>query len=214
MALDILRFGLDLGTEANLVGLLAISLETNRYHELMRRKRKNLLALREILNYKPKPGGSKPGKASNKPRGREKGAEQIRLDYFVDEPALGPDAFQRSHRLSIPIYEELKLAIVDWESQNLDQKDRFFEQRRDCCGVLGYSEDQKMMAALFMMSYGIPSSAVEQYYRLSETVADMALAVFCQRIISVWSHRYLRNPTAEDVEKNSKENAERGFPVC
>ena len=83
MALDILRFGLDLGTEANLVRLLAISLETNRYHELMRRKRKNLLALREILNYKPKPGGSKPGKASNKPRGREAGAEQIRLDYFV-----------------------------------------------------------------------------------------------------------------------------------
>ena len=76
-------------------------------------------------------------------------------------------AKHRSHRLSIPIYEELKLAIVDWESQNLDQKDRFFEQRRDCCGVLGYSEDQKMMAALFMMSYGIPSSAVEQYYRLT-----------------------------------------------
>lgn len=73
--------------QANLVGLLAVWLETNRYHEIMG-KTENLLALREILNYKTKPGGSKPGKASNKPSG----AEQIRLDCFVDEPALGPDA--------------------------------------------------------------------------------------------------------------------------
>lgn len=142
-----------------------------------------------LINAKPGRGGSRPGKRPNMDRGHAEGQMRIYHDYFSPSPVLGPTSFQRRHRIPLAIYEEMKAAILTFEHDKYAPKDRFFEQRTDCCGRVGISADQKMLAALRMLASGHSPDDAEPYYRISETVAAKSLAVLCQRLVDVWGSR-------------------------
>lgn len=183
------------------------------FYQRRRRQRRLLLALKIIINSQPSPDDSRPDKRPNKDRDHVEGQVRIFKDYFSSSPVLGPESFQRRHRIPLSVYEEMKAAILDWERDNCDPSERFFEQRADCCGRVGASADQKLLAALRMLASGHSPDDAEAYYGISETVAAKSLMLLCQRLVDVWGAEYLREPTVDDVQNNSNENAQRGFPV-
>ncbi|XP_073363069.1 uncharacterized protein [Aegilops tauschii subsp. strangulata] len=82
----------------------------------------------------------------------------------------------------------------------------------DAFGKLGFSSYQKCTAAIRMLAYGIPGDLVDEYVRMSETTCLMSMYKFCQTVIEVFGQKYLRQPTAADIERLLATNAARGFP--
>ena len=77
--------------------------------------------------------------------------------------------------------------------------------------VLGLSPIQKCTAALRMLAYGICADAVDEYIRIAESTASECLKRFVAAVVEQFGDEYLREPTAEDIERHMKENAKRGF---
>lgn len=170
-----------------------------------------MLLIMEI--ERPRRGGSKPGKRPNIARDFAKAQHQIELDYFVPNPVYPALLFQKRFRLPLEVYRNLKAAILEWEKFNLAPEDRFFEQRSNCAGALGASPDQKLLSALNQLAYGTTPDESDHYFRISKTVARDSLLTFCRRVADILGDDYDRGPTPAEVQRNSDENAARGFPV-
>ncbi len=51
----------------------------------------------------------------------------------------------------------------------------YFQQKSNAAGILGATPEQKISVALRMLAYGTPGDAHDEYFRLSETVANDSL---------------------------------------
>ncbi|XP_021775499.1 uncharacterized protein LOC110739340 [Chenopodium quinoa] len=91
--------------------------------------------------------------------------------------------------------------------------DVYFQQRRDAAGRLGLSPLQKCTAAIRMLAYDMAADAVDEYVRISQSTARVALQRFCARVIDQFGTEYLRNPTTDDLARILHQNELRGFPV-
>ncbi|XP_076893589.1 uncharacterized protein LOC143545624 [Bidens hawaiensis] len=70
-----------------------------------------------------------------------------------------------------------------------------------------------MYSCYRQLAYGISLGAVDEYLEMSEKVARDSLHIFYQGIISIYSQRYLRNPTLYDIQRIHEVYGEKhGFP--
>ena len=92
--------------------------------------------------------------------------------------------------------------------------DSFFHQKQDCCGHLRASSDQKLCAALRILSTGAAADTLVDYFRLSETLLLDTMRRFCKTLIAAFGDEYLRRPTASDISSIQRDFAELGFPGC
>jgi hypothetical protein len=90
--------------------------------------------------------------------------------------------------------------------------DTYFQQREDCTGLLGLSALQKVVAAIRILAYGMPTDAIDEYVQIGESTAREALHHFCSVVIATFGDQYLRSPTPDDVAHLLQENESRGFP--
>ena len=90
--------------------------------------------------------------------------------------------------------------------------DPWFVQKRDALGRLGLSGLQKCTAAVRMLAYGLPADACDEYIRIGETIALVAMRHWVNAIRACFGDTYLRQPTLADLKKQIDINTARGFP--
>eukprot|EP00918_Siedleckia_nematoides_P086144 GHVU01189648.1.p1 GENE.GHVU01189648.1~~GHVU01189648.1.p1 ORF type:complete len:440 (-),score=40.95 GHVU01189648.1:153-1472(-) len=152
-------------------------------------------------------GGSAPGRAPNIDRNRQAGHEQIMRDYFgVDgiAPTYPDSTFRRRFRMRRPLFLRILEGCV--------ATDAYFRQKYDAARVLGLSAEQKVIAALRMLTHGLCADATDEYCRIGESTTLEALSRFCVAVIQRFGEEYLRQPTQQDVEHYMRVNENRGFP--
>ena len=96
--------------------------------------------------------------------------------------------------------------------QAVEQHDNYFEQKRDRVGRLGLSSLQKITAAIFMLSYGVPADFMDQYIRIGESIVIESLRRFVTTVVDVFGEEYLRSPNENDTSRLLAIGQRRGFP--
>jgi hypothetical protein len=76
----------------------------------------------------------------------------------------------------------------------------------------GPSPLQKVTAAIRMLAYGIAEDAVDEYCRISETLAHDCLHAFVEGVISTFGEVYLRAPTPAGIQRILQQNEDLGWP--
>ncbi|XP_021757433.1 uncharacterized protein LOC110722471 [Chenopodium quinoa] len=137
-------------------------------------------------------------------RDREMGHERLYHDYFSDNPVYSSNQFRRRFRMQRPLFCRIMNKVVEG--------DVYFQQRRNAAGKLGLSPMQKCTAAIRMLAYGLAADAVDEYVRISQSTARVALKHFCAGVIDQFGAKYLRNPTTDDLSRILHQNEMRGFP--
>ena len=151
-----------------------------------------------------KHGGSKPGKKPNLNRDFKMGHANILRDYFGENPIYPEEYFRRRFRMSSKLFNKIFNDVV---AATPDLKQRF-----DATKKPGPSPLQKVTAAIRMLAYGIAGDAVDEYCRLSESLAHECLHAFVNGVISVFGKVYLRAPTPADINRIQKYNEQLGWP--
>ena len=123
-------------------------------------------------------GGSLPGKRGNIDRGNKEGAARIHKDYFAPEPTYRDDMFEQRYRLPREVFLRAHYAVL--------AEDIYFVQKRDALGVQGKSPLQKTTAAMRMLGYGASADSLDEYCRLSETVAMESLKKFTRAVEKIF----------------------------
>ncbi|OEL15091.1 hypothetical protein BAE44_0023890 [Dichanthelium oligosanthes] len=137
---------------------------------------------------------------------RDHGTGHVRIiaDYFNDNPVYTYYHFRRRYRMRRSLFLRIMAAVT--------QRDEWFLCRPDATGKMGLSSLQKCIAPLRIMAYGLPADVVDDYVRISESMATEALNMFCAAVVDVFEEQYLRAPTTSDVAALLQVNALRGFP--
>lgn len=155
-------------------------------------------------------GGSRPGKQGNRDIQRPQGARRLDEDYFCrihpGEPIFNAAEFERRFTVTQSIYERIMSQICDHDS--------YFVQRKDCCGVAGATPDQKICAALRILSSGVSADSLVDYFRLSESTLMLTFKLFCTSIRELYEGTYLRRPTLSDLQNVESQYSKLGFPAC
>eukprot|EP00918_Siedleckia_nematoides_P039555 GHVU01086039.1.p1 GENE.GHVU01086039.1~~GHVU01086039.1.p1 ORF type:complete len:436 (+),score=47.89 GHVU01086039.1:157-1464(+) len=161
----------------------------------------------EVLPVRQRIGGSTPGKAPNVDRNRLAGHQRLMADYFGvngTPPTYNAVLFRRRFRMRPELFQRLVNACVEG--------DDYFRQKPDAIGVMGLSPEQKVVAAVRMMTYGVCADAVDEYVRIAETTANESFHRFVHAVVATFQEEYLRSPTPQDVQRHLSLNKERGFP--
>ena len=90
--------------------------------------------------------------------------------------------------------------------------DSYFVERRDACGLIGLSSQQKITCALWMLSFGVCADAMDDYCRTSESTAIECMKRFCVTVRAEFGDFHLRQPTQADFKQQLAINAQRIFP--
>ena len=148
-------------------------------------------------------GGSIPGHIVIN-RDRENAHHRLYNDYFSDNPVYNGTMFCRRYRMSRSLFIRIVDAVKD--------HDRYFQQRWDNTGRPGLSPIQKITVAFRMLAYGVPADATDEYIRIGESTAIESMKRFCRAMVEIFSERYLRRPTANDISILLYVGKKRGFP--
>ncbi|XP_021756926.1 uncharacterized protein LOC110722012 [Chenopodium quinoa] len=137
-------------------------------------------------------------------RDREDGHNRLWNDYFADPPVFPPNLFRRRFHMRKHVF----LRIV----HTLEERHRFFQQRQDATGRFGALALQKCTATLRLLAYGTAADSVDDYLRISASLARDSLQHFVEGDVSYFSDDYLRRPNEEDMAKLLRDGERRGFP--
>lgn len=129
---------------------------------------------------------------------------QLWNDYFAEVPLYSDAMFRRRFRMRRHVFLRIVDALGSWSS--------YFTLRKDCTEKQGLSPLQKCTAAIRMLAYGTAADTLDEYLKVAERTALDCLENFVEGVIEVFGDRYLRRPTAEDIECLLKEGESRGFP--
>ncbi|XP_022031381.1 uncharacterized protein LOC110932346 [Helianthus annuus] len=132
--------------------------------------------------------------------------DRLMKDYFDEAPTFpNPEVFRRRFRMS----KHLFLHIVDDLENNFD----YFKQKADAKGTLGFTGIQKCTSALRVLAYGNTTDINDEYLKMTKKTTRDTLEHFCHGIIDLYSARYLRTPTWDDLQKIYEvHSAEHGLP--
>jgi hypothetical protein len=62
--------------------------------------------------------------------------------------------------------------------------DSYFLQSYDCTRLRGLSALQKVVAAMRILTYGLPADAVDEYVQIAKSTTRESLEHFCRAVIS------------------------------
>ncbi|XP_048501253.2 uncharacterized protein LOC104887555 [Beta vulgaris subsp. vulgaris] len=63
-----------------------------------------------------------------------------------------------------------------------------------------------------MLAYGVAADSLDEYVRISESTARIALMKFTKGVIKKFGAEYLRRPTPDDLARLLRFGEDRGFP--
>jgi hypothetical protein len=132
------------------------------------------------------------GRAHNIDKERHMEHERMFAEYFADFPVYGAEHFKRRYRMQRSLF----LMIMD----RICGCNDYFVQKRDTCGLWGFSSIQKCTATLRMLAYGVIADATDEYCRIGESIAMESMKRFCKANRTNFGDHHLRQPTKEDFE--------------
>lgn len=138
-----------------------------------------------------------------KHRGREAGADQLKSDYFGENPTYGAQ-FRRRFRMSRELFQRIRRGLKDHSNS--------WKKSYDITGRQSFTSYQKMCASIQFLAYGTSADSFDQYFRIGESTLIRFVKEFCRDIVTVFGEIYLRNPNAEDIAKLLQVAESRGFP--
>ena len=107
---------------------------------------------------------------------------------------------------------QIQHTLFDHILHDLRAYDDYFEKKVHALGKPGFSTEQKLTAAFWMLAYGASADQLDEYIHMAESTCLNNLQRFCQSIIGKYGEEYLRAPTAEDLEKILALHASKGWP--
>jgi hypothetical protein len=96
--------------------------------------------------------------------------------------------------------------------EDCERNSRYFKQRRNAGGILGFSPYQKITAAMRVIAYGVPNDYTDEYLRIGEDTTTKSMRRFARMIIKLYGPTYLQAPNEEDTKRLMEENEKRGWP--
>ncbi|XP_062186058.1 uncharacterized protein LOC133889624 [Phragmites australis] len=148
-------------------------------------------------------GGSVPGR-KRIDRFRLEGHMRLFNDYFIDPPVYPDYVFRRRFRMKRNLFLKIVAAV--------EEKDPWFQQRRNAAGELGLSTLQKVIAAFCMLAYDAPADSLDECLRLGESTIIESMRRFVNAVVQAFGDEYLRSPNEEDIARLLVINSRRGFP--
>ncbi|RAL46294.1 hypothetical protein DM860_015287 [Cuscuta australis] len=125
-------------------------------------------------------------------------------DYFNTPCVYTPEDFSNRFRMSRPLF--LRILI------DVERKVPWFTQLFDARGRRGFSSVQKCTDALRQMSYRTTSDMFDEYLKMSARSIRSCVYKFSKAIIQIYHKRYLRKPTASDIQQlHASHAAKYGF---
>jgi hypothetical protein len=89
--------------------------------------------------------------------------------------------------------------------------DSYFQQNYDCTRLRGLSARQKLVAAIWILTYGLPADVVDEYVQIEESTAHGSLDHFCRVVIDAFGKECLHSPNTADVTHLLQVGEARGF---
>ncbi len=84
--------------------------------------------------------------------------------------------------------------------------DSYFVQKRDATGLLGFSSIHKCIVAIRMLAYDVVANYIDEYCRLSKSIAFECLKFFVKVIRTCFESNYFKQPTlAKSQEMNENQ---------
>ena len=105
--------------------------------------------------------------------------------------------------MSMGLFRRIMHGIQDY--------DDYFEMKRDCISLLGFSSLQKCRATIWCLAYGLPADALNDYLYMSEFTTIEATYRFCKAVVKVFGDKYLRTPNEKDTARLLAQGEKRGF---
>ncbi|XP_076928921.1 uncharacterized protein LOC143593062 [Bidens hawaiensis] len=173
--------------------------ESRRIHQIHRQVAEEHLevtnAVRAVVNNMV--SGSAPSTAPRRRsyilRDRTQANARLMKDYFDDSPTFNDAMFRRRFWMS----KRLLLRIVG----DMEREYEYFKQKPDARGYLGFSAIQKCTSAIRILAFGNTTDINDDYLKMAEKTTRDALENFCIGIIQLYSRRYLRIPTSNDLTR-------------
>jgi hypothetical protein len=79
--------------------------------------------------------------------------------------------------------------------------DSYFQQNYDCTGLRGLSVLQKVVAAMCILTYGLPADVIDEYVQIGESTTRESLDHFCRAVIDAFGKEYLSSPNTTNVSR-------------
>ncbi|XP_071688857.1 uncharacterized protein [Rutidosis leptorrhynchoides] len=144
-------------------------------------------------------------------RDREGAGSNLWRDYFCETPTFPPHKFKRHFRMRSQIFLRIIQGISECSLDPLPAHFDFFKQRPDTTGRQGFNIYQMCTSALRQLAYGTTGDMFDEYLHMSEQTSLMCLYKFCLCVTDLYQQKYLRNPTAHDIQRLYEHHEKHGF---
>ena len=84
----------------------------------------------------------------------------LEIDYFAENATNTLKEFWQQFRMNKGLFMKIVFGVREY--------DDYFEQKKDCTGVWGFSSVQKCTAAMRCLAYGAPPDSQTDYLRMAE----------------------------------------------
>nr|XP_043639611.1 uncharacterized protein LOC122610709 [Erigeron canadensis] len=131
--------------------------------------------------------------------------DRLVRDYFAVELKFDEGFFRQRFRMSRRLF--LKIAT------DLESNFEYFQRRVNGRGEMGFSALQRCTSAVRQLGYGSNSDSLDDYLNMLERSSRDTLNAFCDGVIRLYRHKYLRRPTRNDMQRIFDHHAcYHGFP--
>ncbi|GJZ19129.1 ALP1-like protein isoform X1 [Tanacetum coccineum] len=149
-------------------------------------------------------------------REREEAEERLIDDYFGDdeyEPKYPEETFRRRYRMSSTLFNKIVNDILSYDVQPIPEYFTYFSSRLDATGRKSIGPILKCTSAIRQLAYGTAPDAFDEYLQIAERTSRECLDNFTKCIHVLYNHKFLRRPSATDIEKTYKLHEEKhGLP--
>ncbi|GKA71585.1 ALP1-like protein isoform X1 [Tanacetum coccineum] len=137
-------------------------------------------------------------------REREEAEQRLIDDYFGDdeyEPKYLEEKFRRRYRMSYRLFNKILNDILSYDVQPLPEYFSYFRSRLDATGRNSIGSILKCTSAIRQMAYGTSPNAFDEYLQIAKFTSRECLDHFTKCIHVLYYDKFLRRPTATDIQK-------------
>ncbi|XP_048427661.1 uncharacterized protein LOC125471375 [Pyrus x bretschneideri] len=123
---------------------------------------------------------------------KEECHDRMMKDYFIERPRYSSHDFRRWFWKRRELFESILNAVV--------RHDHYFARKIDVVGRQSLSPHKKLTSVFRMLANGCSADLIDEYYRLTESIAIKNLKRFCKAIEAIYGATYLHKPNREDLK--------------
>nr|XP_043637892.1 pumilio homolog 12-like [Erigeron canadensis] len=124
---------------------------------------------------------------------RSESHNRLFRDYFAEEPKFNETFFRQRFRISRRLFVKI--------ASDLENNFSYFQRKIDARGKWGFSALQRCTSVVRQLGYGSNPDSLDDYLNMSERSSRDTLNAFCDGVIKLYRHEYLRRPTRTDTQR-------------